>query len=122
MKIKWVAASVSSLAWLFCFACYDVEAQTLPYFAAQPGPYEIHHYLHRVPSFERAPYYANHPPVYYGYQPIYRQYGWTPYPYPGLPYRAPQLKKPAMVNRRTPPADSPAGMRAERFGRLLRTR
>ena len=54
--------------------------------AGQPGPYEVHHYLHRTNSFDRPPYFATHPPVYYSADRLGRMYGWTPYPYLGSHY------------------------------------
>ncbi len=81
MRGKLVALLVVGLAPAVARADGPVQV-----WAGQPGPYEVHHYLHRSNSFDRAPYFATHPPVYYGDQRFARSYGWTPYPYLGTNY------------------------------------
>jgi hypothetical protein len=60
--------------------------QPVQVWAGQPGPYEVHTYVHRTNSFDRAPYFATHPPVYYSADRLGRMYGWTPYPFLGTQY------------------------------------
>jgi hypothetical protein len=90
--VLWCAfawGAVSSAAW----------AQSQPVLVGgAPGPYELHEYLHRPNSFDRAPYFATNPPVYYGVERP-RSYGWTPYPYLGSDHAAATFERPRAGER-----------------------
>ena len=81
--------AVGSLGLVIALTPTTVSAQVVRVYAGRPGGYEIHEYLHRPNSFDRAPYFATNPPVYYGEQRLARPYGWAPYPYLGTQYREP---------------------------------
>lgn len=76
------------------------SAQGVQVHVGQPGAYEIHEFVHRPTSFDRAPYFATNAPVYYGPLRVERSYGWTPYPYLGTSYQQPIAPKPQAVQAR----------------------
>ena len=81
MRSMLAATALVCLSPVFASAQQPVQV-----FAGQPGPYEVHTWQHRTNNFDRAPYFANNPPVYYGDARVVRSYGWTPYPYLGTSY------------------------------------
>ena len=93
MRSKLVAAAFALLVPAVASADQPVQI-----YGGQPGPYEVHNYLHRSNSFDRQPYFATNPPVYYSENRLVRAYGWTPYPYLGSQYPIKKtLSRPADV-------------------------
>jgi hypothetical protein len=87
--MRTVLLTAASFTVLMSLMSSEASAQGVRVFAGQPGPYEVHEFLHRPNSYDRPPYYAVNPPVYYTDQRVYRTYGWTPYPYWGMQYEGP---------------------------------
>ena len=93
MKLKLLVITCCSVAFL-CLSRHSIASDgAVAIYTGQPGAYEIHHYFHRPNTFDRAPYFATHPPVYYGPERLARSYGWTPYPYLGTQFRQPLVQK-----------------------------
>ncbi len=114
MRTKFLVTVCFSVAFLYLSPPTMAADRVVGINVGQPGPYEIHHYLHRPNSFDRAPYFATHPPVYYSPQRYGRSYGWTPFPYLGTQYSQPLVQRSDSVKSVQPSAAKPKRTRSGR--------